>query len=50
MKESATQILLRTAQKWHRIRHLDPETRKRLMDLPEEDFKSEFQRLLKQAV
>ncbi|MGJ5672455.1 MAG: hypothetical protein ACR9NN_02345 [Nostochopsis sp.] len=47
MKETAAQILVRTAQRWYSIRHLDSDTRKRLMALSEEDFQVEYKKLFK---
>ncbi|MEA5620865.1 hypothetical protein VB711_23930 [Cronbergia sp. UHCC 0137] len=49
MKETATQVLIRTSAKWYRIRHLSPCTRKRLMTLSEKEFETELQGLLKLA-
>ena len=50
MQETATQVLIRVSKKWYRIRYLDPDTRKRLMSLSEEEFEIELQGLLKPAV
>lgn len=49
MQETATQVLIRVSKKWYRIRYLDPDTRKRLMFLSEEEFEIELQGLLKPA-
>lgn len=47
MKETAAQILIRTSQRWYKIRHLDSDTRKYLMSLSENEFKIELQNLAK---
>ncbi|BAZ65546.1 MAG: hypothetical protein KME28_13165 [Pelatocladus maniniholoensis HA4357-MV3] len=47
MQETAAQILVRTAQRWYSIRHLDSDTRKRLMAMTEEEFKVEYEKLVK---
>jgi hypothetical protein len=44
-KETAAQTLLRTALRYYKIRHLDFETKKRLMAMTEEEFKNEFSRI-----
>jgi hypothetical protein len=46
-QETAAQILLRTAQRWYTIRHLDSATRKRLMAMTQEEFEAEFEKLAK---
>ncbi|GEM_PF-3097250 len=44
-KETAAQTLLRTALRYYKIRHLDFETKKRLMALTQEEFEDEFSRI-----
>ncbi len=44
-KETAAQVLLRTAQRYYKIRHLDSAIRKRLMALKPEDFDDEYKKL-----
>ncbi|MDZ7963299.1 MAG: hypothetical protein RMY34_36525 [Aulosira sp. DedQUE10] len=50
MKETAAQILLRTALRFHKIRDLEMPEIKRLMALSEEDFESEFSSLESQGL
>jgi len=45
MKETATQVLLRTSQKWYKIRNFDVTTRRKLMLLPEKEFEAELLKL-----
>lgn len=47
MKETAAEVLVRTAKRWHTIKHLSPEQRKRLMALPEADFSREIAQVIK---
>ncbi|MBR8835538.1 MAG: hypothetical protein DSM106950_16360 [Stigonema ocellatum SAG 48.90 = DSM 106950] len=44
-QETAAQILLRTALRYYKIRHLESATRKRLMALTQEEFEDEYQKL-----
>ncbi|MBD2213441.1 hypothetical protein H6G64_03865 [Calothrix sp. FACHB-156] len=50
MKETAAQILLRTALRFHKIRDLEMPEIKRLMALSEEEFESEFSRMKSQGL
>ncbi|MEC4817742.1 MAG: hypothetical protein SAK29_31385 [Scytonema sp. PMC 1069.18] len=45
MKETAAQILLRTALRFYKIRDLEMPEIKRLMALSEEDFEQEFSKM-----
>ncbi len=47
--ETAGQILLRTALRYDRIKHLDLDTKKALMALPEDDFTHEFAQIRKRT-
>ncbi len=49
MKETATEVLIRTSGKWYRIRHLNPCIRKRLMSLSEDEFETELQEMIKSS-
>lgn len=44
-QETAAQTLLRTALRYYKIRHLDFETKKRLMAIAQEEFEDEFLRI-----
>lgn len=50
MKETAAQILLRTALRFSKISDLEMPEIKRLMALSEEDFESEFSRMESQGL
>ncbi|BAY29753.1 hypothetical protein NIES2107_15970 [Nostoc carneum NIES-2107] len=50
MKETAAQILLRTALRFHKIRDLEMPEIKRLMALSEEEFEIEFSRMESQGL
>ncbi|MEM7725386.1 MAG: hypothetical protein AAF208_03315 [Cyanobacteria bacterium P01_A01_bin.45] len=43
--ETASEVILRTAQRFDKIKHLDDTTVKRLMGLSEDDFKIEYKKL-----
>ncbi len=43
--ETAAQALLRTAQRYYKIRHLDSTTRKQLMALTQKEFDDEYKKL-----
>lgn len=47
--ETTGQILLRTALRYDRIKHLDLDTKKALMLLPEDDFNREFNQIVKRT-
>ncbi|MBO3463789.1 hypothetical protein G7B40_020800 [Aetokthonos hydrillicola Thurmond2011] len=48
-QETAAQILLRTALRYYKIRHLDFETKKRLMAMTQEEFEREFSHINSQS-
>lgn len=49
MRETAAQILLRTALRFYKIRHLELETVKHLMAMSEADFEREYIKRIKQT-
>lgn len=50
MTETAAEVLVRTARRWYIIQHLNPELRKKLMALPETEFKLELDKLSRVSV
>ena len=47
MKETATQVLIRTSQRWYKIKDLDSNVRRLLMSLSEAEFELELHKILK---
>jgi hypothetical protein len=50
MVETAAEVLIRTARRWYNIQHLNPVLRKKLMALPETEFKVELEKLSRASV
>lgn len=49
MRQTSAQILLRTAKRFYKIRHLELETVKHLMAMSEADFEREYVKVIRQV-